>query len=148
MNKKGIIFDFNRTLFDPEKRELMPNAEETLLSLTKRGYILSLISSTQSPERETFIKSLPISNFFVKIIVTNKKKSAHHFSELSDIMGTNTKNTYVVGDRIKSEIQLGNSLTFNTIWFKNGKFAKETPSRQSEIPTAIITNLSEILNFI
>lgn len=148
MEKKGIIFDFNRTLFNPEKNELEIGAEKLLHSLYKKNIVLTLISSTLSVDREKLIYSLTISKLFKKIIVTSEKKNEKHFSELISIINADNNNIYVVGDRIKSEIQIGNKLNLQTIWLKKGKFSTILPEKENEKPIYTIKNLSEILNFI
>lgn len=148
MKKKGIIFDFNRTLFNPEKNELEIGAEKLLHSLYKKNIVLTLISSTLSVDREKLIYSLTISKLFKKIIVTSEKKNEKHFSELISIINADNNNIYVVGDRIKSEIQIGNKLNLQTIWLKKGKFSTILPEKENEKPIYTIKNLSEILNFI
>jgi len=148
LKKKGIIFDFNRTLFNPEKNELEIGAEKLLHSLYKKNIVLTLISSTLSVDREKLIYSLTISKLFKKIIVTSEKKNEKHFSELISIINADNNNIYVVGDRIKSEIQIGNKLNLQTIWLKKGKFSTILPEKENEKPIYTIKNLSEILNFI
>ena len=50
----------------------------------------------------------------------------------------------VVGDRVKSEIKIANSLGMTSTWSKRGEFASELPETSGEEPDFIIFSLSEI----
>lgn len=137
---KGIVFDFNRTLYDPDGNSLMPHALECLENLKQKGWRLFLIGKGTA-SRENLIHELGLDRFFEKIIVKEEK-------ELADF--ENLKNTfqdlefYSVGDRIKKEIVLSNTCNFKTIWFKNGKFATEEPEIPEEQPWKTIHDLGEL----
>mgnify|MGYP001606459234 CR=1 FL=1 len=67
-----IIFDFNRTLYDPELSILLPGARFVLNILRRRGLIMYLVSRA-SPLRQDLISGLGISRYFKKIIITKNK---------------------------------------------------------------------------
>ena len=64
---KGIIFDFNRTLYIPELQELPDKSIELLKNLKRSGFLLALISIKES-QRDTLIESYDLSSFFSIII--------------------------------------------------------------------------------
>src|SRR3989344_3214997 len=98
-----IIFDYNRTIFDPDKQELYSGVFELISELSNK-HELFLVSKDE-PGRNAVLDSFNISNFFQKIVFTSDK-SAQVFKEIigdKDI-------AMVVGDRIRKEISMGNEL--------------------------------------
>lgn len=138
---KGIIFDFNRTLYDPEKSGLYEGALNLLEKLAKK-YKLALISYGLS-DRKMLIRDLGIEKYFVKIIVVPEKKK-EPLLECLLAFDCRPEETLVVGDRVKSEIKLANELGMVTCWLRRGKFAAERPTKPSEKPDFIIFSLSEV----
>lgn len=135
--KKIIIFDFNRTLYDPEQERIMPEALTILEYLSSKNYELILVSRAVQ-NRKVLINKLGITPYFNKIIIANNKS----LKLFNKIIGA--KPTVIIGDRVKTEITLGNQLGATTIWFKNGKFKDEIPNNNMEKPNYIITNLKQI----
>jgi len=143
MNPPLVIFDFNRTLFDPDTGRLLPSAREVLETLGKNGVILGLISYGDDNRRQ-FITDLDLDKFFSTIIITNQK-TAENFQTIIDRCPQPPSKTFIVGDRVKREITIGNSLNCITIWFRQDKFANELPDAPTEQPTYTITDLPEVL---
>ena len=141
---RGIIFDFYRTLFDPEQEALMPGALPLLQTLQQQGYKLCLISRKSTKERRENISRFRLDKFFMHIIVA-EEKTKQHFEECLTVMKLPGTEVAVVGDRVKTEIYFGNLLGMKTIWFKMGKFAAEEPQRKEEKPSYVITDLREVL---
>ncbi|MFH1276524.1 MAG: HAD hydrolase-like protein [Candidatus Woesearchaeota archaeon] len=141
---KAVILDFNRTLFDPEKKELVNGAKQLLNFFLVTGWKLGLIS-VNSPERESFIKQI---SFYFDSIKLVKDKSKETFIELLNEISADPKSTIVIGDRIKEEISFGNQLGMQTFWIKTGKFSKELAENKSEIPNFIFRDLNELRSFL
>lgn len=143
--KKFVIFDFNRTLFDPESGKLLPKARFVLRTLLRRGFGLFLISRREK-SRAGLIKKLKISTYFSGKVFS-EEKSVDDFAKL---LGSNINRNsgYVVGDRVREEIKIGNILKLKTIWLKSGKFSKETPRTKNETPDFKIDHLNEILRIL
>lgn len=137
---KAIIFDFNRTLYDPDRDQLMENGLEILQNLKDKGWKLFLIGKGGA-NRENLISELGLQAFFEEIIIKEEK-------DIEDLRDLKAKlpdyEFYSVGDRIKKEIVLGNKCNFKTIWFKNGKFATEEPENPEEYPWKTIGSLDEL----
>jgi FMN phosphatase YigB (HAD superfamily) len=138
--QKAIIFDFNRTLYDPDTQQLMPDVLNVLRYLKQLGYKMFLIGKG-TEERKTLIQDIGVAPFFDKIIVKDEK-------DFNDFL--NLKNEYPehefysVGDRVKKEIKYSNQVGCKTIWLKRGKFAIEEPIEPDETPWKIINELHEI----
>ncbi len=142
---KGVIFDFNRTIYDPQNASLMKGATDLLDFFRDKGLVMSLLSKANQPGREEEIKNLGIETYFVDTIVTYGKKKPAHFRHLLEAMKTEPSETIVIGDRVKSEIHLGNELGMRTIWLRKGKFKEEWPDQKSEEPDFVVKSLEEIL---
>ncbi|MCK5039474.1 MAG: HAD hydrolase-like protein [Candidatus Aenigmarchaeota archaeon] len=145
---KGIIFDFNRTLYNPETNNLTPGVIDLLASLKNSGYRLCLISKATTENRREEISDLGLDPYFVYIQVNEGNKNASHFRNCMDILECNPEDILVIGDRIKGEIYLANQLGMKTIWYKSGKFSTELPSNEKEKPNHTITILSDVLKYL
>lgn len=141
---KIVIFDFNRTIYDPDKRELMTDAKDVFQRLNQSRYKLYLIS-TSNPSRKELIYELGIEQYFDKIIITENKKKDFEALAKENI---DFKSSYVIGDRVKREVIYGNQLGMQTIWLRNGKFANEVPESEIEQPKFTSNILKDILSII
>jgi len=140
---KVVIFDFNRTIFDPEKKKLVWGAKKVLKTLKNQNFLLFLVSRG-GRRRKKLIKESKIFSMFDKVFVVQNKKQI--FQELSRKI--DFSKVFVIGDRIKKEIFFGNILGAKTIWLRQGKFAKELPKRKDEKPKFIAKSLKEVLKII
>lgn len=139
---EGIIFDFNRTLFDPEKKQLFEDVFAFLEKLSKK-YKLALISfATRVPERKKIIHSLSLEKYFYKVLVASEKKPKH-FKDCAKALDCKLNEILVLGDRVKSEIKIANKLGMISVWLKKGKFASELPETPEEEPNFTISSLLE-----
>jgi len=144
MQKPIIIFDFNRTLFDPKNDSLFQGALEMLKYFHKQSFQLVLLGKGDAKRREK-ISNLNIEQYFSEIYIVKEKS----LSQLEKIKTANKgRIIYSVGDRIKKEIKLGNILGITTIWFKNGKFSNDIPEFKEETPSYTISSLSELKKII
>lgn len=139
---KTTIFDFNRTLYNPDTNRLMPSALTLLRNLKKRGSILQLISRKEAG-RQQIIDKIGIAKYFNTVLLTDQKDKAD-FTKLAG----SSKSVFVIGDRIQEEITIGNQLGYTTIWLKAGRFSTELPRNKAEQPTYIITRLSDALKIL
>lgn len=143
---KAVIFDFNRTLFDPEKDKLFPGVK-VLLSKLKKNYKLALISQKEDG-RLVKISKLGLNNNFAFINLTTDK-TAGELKKCCELLNVEPEEVLVVGDRVRGEIVLGNQLGATTVWLRKGKFANELPGSKAEEPKFIIkriNNLEEIVD--
>lgn len=132
-----IIFDYNRTIFDPDTDNLYSGVLELFKKISiKHG--LFLISRNE-PSRKDRLEKLNIKKYFQKVLFVNEK-SKHLFKEITG----DTKNVIVVGDSISDEIKIGNQLGFITVRLKKGKFATEIPKNKNEFAKFEITDINEL----
>ncbi|MBP9762903.1 HAD family hydrolase [Patescibacteria group bacterium] len=107
-----LIFDFNRTLFEPETGALYPDAYSTCVELKRRGYRLLLLSQEKA-EREGLITELGLETLFERVLLTPTKDVAS-FQALLE--GLETKEIFVIGDGEEREIRIGHLLGYRGIW--------------------------------
>ncbi|MBI5754861.1 HAD hydrolase-like protein, partial [Candidatus Peregrinibacteria bacterium] len=124
-----------------DEGKLFEGAFEILADLKNFGHRLFLIGKG-TKERENFIYELKIDQFFEKIIL-KEEKDIQDFESIKRVASSDEE-IFSVGDRIKKEILLSNRCGFKTIWFKNGKFAEETPDQEDENPWKTIYALNEL----
>jgi FMN phosphatase YigB (HAD superfamily) len=141
---KLIIFDFNRTLFDPDKNKLEEGAIPILKKLSKSNKLVLI--TTESEKRGELVRELGIEDFFERIIFT-KEKSKECFLNCCLELRFTPEQTIVVGDRIKGEIFIGNLLGMFTIHFKKGKFSNESVDNDLEMPDVVIENLNQLSQY-
>jgi len=135
---KGIIFDFNRTLFNHEEEILFPESLPILKSFSQ-VYKLALISYGNK-ERKKLIDNLKIAKYFVSVqVVLNKKEK--HFKQAAKALYCQFNEIMVVGDRVESEIKIANKLGMVSVWLKRNKLA---PQNQTEKPQFTIASLSSL----
>ena len=141
---KAIIFDFNRTLFDPDENKIEDDAFPLLELLKGKGCKLALLS-VGDEDRESQIQ--PIASFFDAIMIVSDK-SERCFLDIAQRLAVKPSDIIVIGDRIKREIVLGKKCGMMTIWLQRGKFSTEIPLTHREQPDYVCTGLSDITMFL
>ena len=109
--KKIILFDFNKTLYDPHKKELM-NGCLDILKLLSSKHILILISN-QKCGRKDLIDKL-IGKYFRETVLCNEKNE-HEFKAIISKYDSHNSKCFVVGDTLDEEITIGKKLGCKTI---------------------------------
>lgn len=134
-----IIFDFNRTLYDPETGGLFDGAIELLSKLSARGDELHLVSKLEPTRSLAFLTKLGIAHFFKTTAFVTDKSDA-----LRRLIETAPAPVYVVGDYLHGEIRIGNKHGAKTIWLKHGMFSSLMPEMQDDVPWRTVRNMKEI----
>lgn len=140
-NMKGIVFDFNRTLYDPDANRVVPGVRK-MLRMLKKQYRLCLVTTEQEGKRDILSKS-KLASFFEHIECVNAK-TPDVFLRCSTYMRLKPNEIVVIGDRIRSEIIAGNKAGMVTVWLKKGKFAGKLPSSKLEEPNFVIQGLEKL----
>jgi phosphoglycolate phosphatase-like HAD superfamily hydrolase len=102
-----IIFDFNRTIYDPELEALLPDALETIETLLARKYSLHLVSRNEIG-RENILLELNLVKYF-KTVTLVETKSAEIFSVIIDAEEAALKDVYVIGDYRHEDVRFWES---------------------------------------
>lgn len=137
---RTIIFDWKRTLYDPDKKSLMSGAVNILSILQKKNISLILIGKGGKDMYDE-VERLDVKKFFSMIVF---KEGPKDLSIYKPYITKNPRETVFVGDRIRSELAAGNKLRAVTIWLKQGKFAEEGPLDESQKSTFIVTTIEEL----
>lgn len=135
-----IIFDYNRTLFDPEIDTLYDGVAD-LLRFLHGKHELFLVSRNE-PGRGDRLKDFGIESYFHKTAFVEEKTRQVFLDLISD-----AKDVIVIGDRAVEEIAIGNEMRFVTVWLRQGKFSREVPT-EAQQPTHIIRDIRELENII
>lgn len=141
----SIIFDWKRTLYDPDNDVLIKGTID-LLTYLKNNKIRLILIGKGGPEMHDAVSRLNVKDYFSEIIFQEGKKSKEQFLQFID--PSQSKNTIFIGDRVKSELLLGNQLGATTIWVQSGKFANELPGGDAEQPSYTVKDLHQCKNLI
>lgn len=106
--KKQIIFDFYKTIYNPDSKKLYRGILPVLKTLSIE-YSLILVSTTNK-ERISQINKLLPRGLFTKIILC-QEKSFELFRKLS----LESDKTIIIGDKTEEEIFFGQKLNLKTI---------------------------------
>ncbi|MBI2581078.1 HAD hydrolase-like protein [Candidatus Woesearchaeota archaeon] len=142
---KAIIFDYNRTLFDPEAGGLFPGVDEILGNLKPR-FKLALVAKGDA-ERVKQIDQLGLRKYF-EVIIIGKEKGEDDYRKCIEQLQVRPAKAYLIGDRIVKEIKFGNAIGAVTVWFRNGKFKDELPKGVNELPAYTIEDLKDLLEIL
>lgn len=144
-NIKAVIFDYNRTLFNPENNEFYPEAVEVLEKLKGR-FKLALVAKGDA-EREKQIERLGLRKYF-EVVIIGEEKGEDDYRKCIEQLQVRPAEVYVVGDRIAKEIKFGNDIGAVTVWFRNGKFKDELPKSKDELPVYTVEDLKDLLEIL
>ena len=137
-----VIFDWKRTLYNPDINELIAGTEDILLFLKSKKIPMSLIGKGGS-EMKNEVERFRLKSFFKNITFVENEKSMEIYKPY--VQTKNPKDIFFVGDRVRSELEAGNRLGATTVWVKQGKFANELPQNKFQRPDFIVTSLAECL---
>ncbi|MCX6767391.1 MAG: HAD family hydrolase [Candidatus Micrarchaeota archaeon] len=139
---KAIVFDFNRTLFNPDEGALEEGAVGILEELSKK-FLLGLLSKKGEGNRLELFNELGIRKFF-KVVKVVEEKNEAIFMECVRELGVEPRETLAVGDQIKKDVKYSKALGCTTVWFRKGKFAEIVPENAGEEPDYTIRDLREL----
>ena len=137
--KRTIIFDWKRTLYDPEGKVLIAGARELLDVLRNKGVQMILVGKGDE-DMHAEVKRLGVEGYFAHISFREGAKDDTLFSEH---MSEDPQETLFIGDRIRSELAVGKRLGAHTLWVRQGKFADEAPESEEQQPNYMVSSLPE-----
>lgn len=109
----GIVFDFNRTLFDPTVYGLYHGVSPMLDELSARKRLF--LYSRKSWDRSDLLKSLGIDTYFEDVLFV-EQKTAKNLGEFLAKNGISAAGSIVVGDMLSDELCVGSELGLTTVW--------------------------------
>ena len=115
---RAIIFDFNKTLYNPNSGNLFPGVKDLLSDLKAQSGLTLALISYGGDYRVELIKGLGILSLFdwFKFV---EEKSTEDFLEFSKKFQILPRSILVVGDMLEEEIKIAKFLTMKTAWIKN-----------------------------
>lgn len=140
-----VIFDWKRTLYDPDRKKLIEGAIELLEFITSKDIPMILIGKG-GEDMQQEVDQLGVRKYFKHIIFAEGEKDPQVFKD--HISKDYPKATILIGDRVRSELEIGKKLGATTIWVKQGKFGTELPENSNQEPDYIVDSLAECLNVI
>lgn len=140
---RAIIFDWKRTLYDPDNRVLIDGATE-LLEYIRRKNIKMILMGKGGEDMQKEVERLRVEQFFSHIVFAEGEKDPKVFAKYIE----ESKRTLFIGDRVRSELEIGNKLGATTVWIKQGKFAQEEPENKQQEPNYTVASLNDCLNLL
>ena len=125
--------DFNELIIYPETKEV--------LNKLKNIFKLVLITQGAYDSQNKRIDSLGIKDYFDYIYLSESGKKKESFEKALNDLRMNEDQILVVGDRIDSEIKIGNELGMNTCRIMKGKYKILNPKIKIEEPDYVINSL-------
>jgi FMN phosphatase YigB (HAD superfamily) len=142
----AVIFDFNRTIYDPDTGALLPGAKKVLEDLRARLIPLYLVSKAEE-SRPQILEEFGLKDYFTESFFVERKDPTLFF-EILKRAGVHPKEMYVVGDHLHKEIRCGNQCGMRTIWLKRGKFSDLEPAMGADTPWQTVTDMNDVLELI
>jgi len=138
-----IVFDLNRTLYDPETNLLYLGVREMLEILHKKGIIMHVLSRKE-PGRGDILGKFDISQYFKSVTLVAEKTQVA-FQEIFEIQQIDPAEAYVIGDYLHEDIRHGNQCGAKTILVKQGKFIDLEPECADDSPWKVVRDIKEVL---
>lgn len=137
---KTIIFDWKRTLFNPDSSIPMDDAKNLLEAIKKLEHKMILIGKEKEGEdMNGALDNAGFRDYFDEVhFVPKKTKDMFMAYDGGDVIA--------VGDRQLSELEIANQCGYTTVWFRNGKFKDE--ESKDYTPTHIVDNLMQVVSVI
>ncbi len=135
-----IIWDFNRTIYDPDTKKLVPGVRGVLDALFASGCTMVLVSRHEG-QRRLLLQKYHLEKYFADVRFVEQKSTAL-FREI--VAQFPHDRVYVIGDYLHSEIYYGNATGAHTIWLKRGKFAHMTTRSNQDAPDDVAHNMQDV----
>jgi HAD superfamily hydrolase (TIGR01662 family) len=158
---KAVFFDLGDTLIVEQGDKhlvetpfyAVPQAEETLIALKRKGLKVGIITNTTTSREKDVRKVLQQLGLesYIDFIVTSvdagcEKPDGRIFSIALNAFGVKATEAIMVGDQVAKDIVGGNRIGMKTILFKWNQRYPETVRGQEEQPTYTIKSLRELEN--
>jgi FMN phosphatase YigB (HAD superfamily) len=136
-----IIFDWKQTLYDPDRICLIDGAADVLDYLKSKKLDMFLVGKGNDDMKRE-VERLGAREYFEDIFFTDGEKQPKHFEQFT--RNHTGASVLVIGDKLSSEIKVGNQIGAQTIQVKQGKFSANEPENKDQEPDYVVTNLAEL----
>jgi FMN phosphatase YigB (HAD superfamily) len=142
---KAIIFDWGRTLYDPDASGLYVDANCVIGTLAARYQLAIVALATDGNFRRRFeaLERCGVKQYFAPILFDTTNKDDLYEAALAEL-GLPPSAVAVVDDRVVRGVRWANRRGAMSIWLRRGKFAEEFPNIETGSPRHTITSLSEL----
>ena len=157
-DKKGCTKDERRkivkaafTAYNSDEVEdirLFPGVLNALNMLKKRGIKLLLITSGIYSRQVKKIRILGLEGKFDSVYIHDIEKDASKYSKFMKALkqhGLSPREVLAVGDKLSSEIRMGNKIGMTTVRVLRGRFSKLKPRNDLEEPDYNIRRVSDLI---
>lgn len=139
--KSAVIFDFNRTLFDPSifalYQGVLPMLDE------ERATRKLLLYSKKGWDRKLLLDQLGISEHFTATYFVDRK-SVDNLRAILTEHGLRADECIMVGDMLTDEICVGSELGMTTIWFQQARFGSIIGQGVGCVPDHTVHSIPEL----
>ena len=132
---------------DFEELKIYYDTKEVLDILRDR-YKLVLITQGAANQQNKKIDHLGIRNYFDFIFISEIGGKKVDFEKSMEVLGLKSSEILVVGDRIESEIKIGNEFGMKTARLMRGKYRFIDPKEDNEKPDFDIWSLRELYDIL
>lgn len=141
MTSRAVIFDFNRTLFDPTVYALY-NGVVPMLEELKQTRTLILFSK-KSWDRHLLLDTLGISEYFDATHFV-EQKTAEVLASILTPHDLHPEDCVIVGDMLAEEICAGQELGMRTVWFRQSRFRFMPQPDVACVPHHTVQSIAEL----
>lgn len=142
---KLVIFDWKWTLYHPPSKQLLPGAKELIDHLHARKVKMVIIGKDQGGNMDEAVDNLGVRKYFHDIRFIKAPKTPELFNGYA--RGFLPEQVWVVGDRVRGEIDTGNKIDARTVWMRVGNFSNQTPESKEQEPDYTFRSLHDLLEF-
>jgi|GEM_PF-1559767 len=141
MNKGPVIFDFNRTLFDPTIYALYHGVLPMLEELSKERQLF--LFSRKGWDRNLLLEQLGIdthltASYFVE------KKTPENLGQILKDHSLEADESIMVGDMLSDEVRVASELGMKTVWFQQSRFGSILADPALCVPDHTVSSISEL----
>ncbi|HEV8601287.1 MAG TPA: hypothetical protein VGQ87_01675 [Patescibacteria group bacterium] len=146
---KAILFDWDRTLYDKDNKQLFPETVEVLEYCLKKYKTLTIVSLAIDGDingRVNDIEKFGLNKYFKEVLFDVFDKDLLYSTVLKKL-SLKPEEVLVIDDRIK---RLSWPIRHGcwTIWLKKGNFSDEMPDASTGLPNYKVESLGEIMKII
>lgn len=138
---QAVIFDFNRTLFDPTVYALYPGVKPMLEELAETKQLF--LYSRKAWDRSNLLATLGIDRCF-KAVYFVSQKTKENLGEILTEHKLTAAETMIVGDMLEDEVCVGSELGLRTVWFRQEIFAADPNREPVCIPDHTVSSIEEL----
>lgn len=144
-NIKAIIFDWGRTLYNPDIKQPFPGVMNLLEYLSGKYTlaIVALASDGNVERRMRVIREHDMGKYFASIFIEGGNDKDRLYDALLVKLAIPSKEAAIVDDRVVRGIRWGNQHGCVTVWMKQGKFSAELPDKDTGRPRHTIHDIRE-----